>query len=101
MGRIQNRIGSNERSPGAPRWYFGIWHVWTSEEAWWPGNRGSGVMAHGEAAKALAVLYMSVSAFVHTRWCWGLLGYNRMFETGTVISILGILGSMIWAFCTV
>lgn len=74
-------------------------HSWTSQEAWWPGSRGSGVMVHGDAAKAFAVLYMSLSAFVHSRWCWGLLGYNRVFETGTVISILGFLGSMLWAFC--
>jgi hypothetical protein len=75
--------------------YYGV-NAWLSEEAYWPGRRG-GVTVHGESARAMAVLYMSVATFVHSRWFWGLIQVDRIFQVGMVSSLLIFLGSLIWA----
>lgn len=75
--------------------YYGV-NAWLDEEAYWPGRRG-GVTVHGESARAMAVLYMSVASFVHSRWFWGLIQADRIFQVGMVSSLLIFLGSLIWA----
>lgn len=73
--------------------------AWLTQEAWWPGRQGSGVTVHGESAQAIAIVYLCVAAFVHFRWCWGLLQWDRTFQAGTVCSLLIFLGALIWALC--
>jgi hypothetical protein len=75
--------------------YYGV-NAWIDEKAYWPGRRG-GVTVHGESARAMAVLYMSVASFVHSRWFWGLIQADRIFQIGMVSSLLIFLGSLIWA----
>ena len=77
--------------------YFG-YQAWASQEAWWPG-RGGGVMVHGEAAQAMAAAYLSMAAFIHFRWFWGLLRAERTFQAGTVLSLFSFLIALIWALC--
>jgi len=64
--------------------------AWISEEAFWPGGRrvGGGMTLTGDAARGLAVCYMSMAAFCHFRWFWGLLGEERIFKVGIVLSML-------------
>ena len=76
--------------------YFGV-KAWVLEEAYWPGNHGNGVIIFGVAAQAFAVTRLSVACFCHFRWCWGLLGYDRVFEVGTAISVIFFLVSMVYA----
>ena len=73
--------------------------AWVLEEAWWPSRRGSGEIIHGESAQAMAIVYLSVAAFIHFRWFWGLLPADRTFRVGTVCSLLTFLGALIWALC--
>ena len=75
--------------------YYGV-NAWLIEEAYWPGRPG-GVTVHGESARAIAVLYLSVASFVHSRWFWGLIQADRVFQISMVSSLLIFLGSLIWA----
>ncbi len=68
--------------------------AWITEEAVWFGKGSSDLTVHGQAAKGLAVTYLSVGLFCHFRWCWGLIPVYRVFEIGTVLSLLGILGGL-------
>ena len=72
--------------------------AWITEEAFWPGKRG-GMTITDDAARAMAVCYLSVALFCHFRWFWGLLGAPRIFLAGTVCSLLAFLVSLIAAFC--
>jgi hypothetical protein len=74
--------------------YFGV-QAWWSEEAIWFGNRGSDLVVRGATAKSLGVAYTSVGLFCHFRWFWGLLPVYRVFEVGTVLSLMGFLGALI------
>lgn len=71
-------------------WYFGV-HAWITEEATWFGRGSSDIVVHGPTAKSLGVAYTSVGLFCHFRWFWGLLPVYRVFEIGTVLSLLGFL----------
>jgi hypothetical protein len=75
--------------------YYGV-NVWIDEEAYLPG-RGGGVTIHGESARAMAVLYMSVASFVHSRWFWGMVHADKIYLVGMVGSLFIFLGSLIWA----
>jgi hypothetical protein len=79
--------------------YFAI-RAWLTKEAYWPSRRGQGLIVHGESAQALAVVYLSVAAFFHFRWFWGLIQADRVFQIGTVCSLLTFLGALIHALCT-
>jgi hypothetical protein len=74
--------------------YFGA-HAWITEEAIWFGRRDSNIEVHGPTARSLAVVYTSIGLFCHFRWFWGLIPVYRVFEIGTVISLLGILGGLV------
>ena len=78
--------------------YFAV-DAWITEVAWWPGSRGSGFVTHGSAAKAVAAAYLSAGMFCHSRWFWGLFPVYRVFEIGTVVSLLGFLGALIAGVC--
>ena len=71
--------------------YFGI-RAWITEEAVWFGNRNSNITVHGRAAQALAVTYVSAALFCHFRWYWGLVPVYRVFEIGTAVSLIGVIG---------
>lgn len=43
----------------------------------------------------MAAAYLSVAAFVHTRWFWGLLRAERTFQTVTLLSLLCFFGALI------
>lgn len=73
--------------------YFGH-KIWVTEEAVWFGQRDSRMTVHGKTAIALAVTYFSAAFFCHCRWFWGLIPIYWIFEFGTVISLLGIVGGL-------
>ncbi|MEY3895164.1 MAG: hypothetical protein RLZZ214_683 [Verrucomicrobiota bacterium] len=73
--------------------YFGV-DAWITEEAVWFGRGNADMEVHGRTAKSLGVAYTSVGLFCHFRWFWGLLPVYRVFEVGTVISLLGFLGGL-------
>jgi hypothetical protein len=73
--------------------YFGV-HAWITEEAIWLGRGSWDMVVHGRAAKSLGVAYTSIGLFCHFRWFWGLLSFYRVFEIGTVISLLCFLGAL-------
>ncbi len=75
--------------------YFGV-QAWLTEEAIWFGNRGSDMVVHGATAKSLGVAYTSIGLFCHFRWFWGLLPVYRVFEVGTVVSLVGFLGGLVF-----
>jgi hypothetical protein len=77
--------------------YFGA-QAWITEEAIWFASRGSVIEVHGPTAKTLGIFFTSIGLFCHIRWFWGLLGFYRVFEVGTVISLISIL---IGLFCGV
>lgn len=75
--------------------FFGV-RAWVTGEAFWYGSRGSGMTVRGPAAQALAVVYVSAALFCHFRWCWGLTRFYRIYETGTVLSLLGVAGGIFY-----
>ena len=84
--------------PGIIAW-FAI-NAWLMKEAYWPGGRrGPGMTVRGEAAQAMAVMYLSVAGFFHFRWFWGLIQFDRVFQIGTVCSLLLFLAALIHALC--
>lgn len=85
--------------PGIIVWYGS--QSWVHELAWWPARQGRDLVVRGEAAQAMAVVYCSVALFIHARWFWGLLQWERTFTAGTVMACLLFLGALLWAFCVV
>ena len=75
--------------------YFSV-RDWVTGEAIWIGRGGSDMAVCGRAAKGLAITYLCVGLFCHFRWWWGLRGNYRVFEIGTVVSLLGFLGGLLW-----
>ncbi|WAC18199.1 hypothetical protein OVA24_13225 [Luteolibacter sp. SL250] len=61
--------------------------TWISMEAYWPGRRG-GMTIYDDAARAMAVLHLSIACFCHSRWFWGLRGEEKIFKVGIVLSML-------------
>lgn len=80
--------------PGLIAWY--ATDAWMAEKAYWPARQGRGIRIYGEAARALAVVYLSVAGFCHTRWFWGILQWERTFRAGTIASCLFFLGALLW-----
>lgn len=76
--------------PAAIVWY-GV-DAWISGQTVWFGEGNTDLEVKGPTAKSLGVAYASVGLFCHFRWCWGLLPIYRVFEIGTVLSLLGFLG---------
>ena len=75
--------------------YFGF-DAWTTEEATWLGSRSSDIKVRGNTAKCVGVTYSSIGLFCHFRWFWGLIPVYRVFEIGMVVSLLGILGGILF-----
>jgi hypothetical protein len=73
--------------------YLGI-QSWTSESAVWFVKRGPNIVVHSHSAKAFAIAYSSVGFFFHFRWFWGLLPSYRVFNLGTLLSLLGFIGGL-------
>ena len=76
-----------------------IYHAviaWVNELATWYG-RNSDMEVIGNTARSLAVAYASVAIFCHVRWFWGVLGRYRVWELGTILSLLGFLGGLVMA----
>lgn len=78
--------------------YYGF-YAWLDQKAYWPGRHGGGILVHGEAAKAMAIVYLSVATFIHFRWFWGMIQAYRVFQVGIACSILTFAGALLWAFC--
>lgn len=75
--------------------YFAV-SAWLEELAYLPGRRG-GMMLHGESARAMAVVYMSVALFIHCRWFWGLIQSERVYKIGQISSLFIFLVALIWS----
>ena len=69
------------------------YYAWTTEQAVWFGKR-SKLIIHGLEAQWMASVYFSVGFFCFSRWCIGCLGSCKLFEIGTVFSILLFLISL-------
>lgn len=76
--------------------YFGI-HAWITEEAtvYYKYSYGS-IVERGTVAKAFGMACTGVGTLAHFRWFWGLLSLRRMFEFGTLLSLLAIAGGLFW-----
>ena len=71
---------------------------WIQQEAWLPTKTSGWYGVHGQDALATAAAYLSAAVFMHSRWCWGLLGFDRIFQAGTILALLAFVGSMIWVW---
>ncbi len=72
--------------------------IWISGEAYWPGQRGSGITVTGDTARAMSVGYAFLSSLSHFRWFWGLVPHYLAFRIGTTISLIGFLGAVVASF---
>src|SRR6478735_4258051 len=70
--------------------------AWILQEASLPTKTSGWYCVHGQDARAAAAAYLSAAVFAHSRWFWGLLGAERVFLTGTIVSLLTFVGAMIW-----
>ncbi|MGJ8696526.1 MAG: hypothetical protein ACSHYF_09425 [Verrucomicrobiaceae bacterium] len=70
--------------------------AWVTEEAVWFGRRHD-VTIQGDAAKWMSLAYASVGGFCFSRWCLGIIASYRLFELGTILSILSFIISLIMA----
>lgn len=80
-------------------WYFGG-KAWLTQEATWFGHRNTSLVVQGQTARALAVVFISVGCFCHFRWCWGLIPVYTVFRVGTTVSLLGIVGGILFGVYT-
>lgn len=71
--------------------------AWFNQVATWYG-RGGDIEVFGPTARSLAVVYACVGLLCHFRWFWGLLGRYRVFEVGSIVSLLGFSGGLFVAF---
>ena len=77
--------------------------TWYAVRAWYQqsallfGRRDTITMT-GDAAKALAVAYLSVAVFLHARWCWGALGFEGVSRVlvaiASVAFVVGLIGAI-------
>ena len=74
---------------------YGVYCLRTGR-AWFPGQHGSGMETHGSAAVALAIAYISIGAFLHFHYFWGLHAKLHMvspiLKLLAVVTFLGSLG---------
>ena len=73
--------------------------AWIHETVYWPGRGTLGVNITGDAVRYLAVCYLSVATFCHSRWFWGTLQFERVFKAGIICSMITGLISGLMAFC--
>ncbi|MEC5129220.1 hypothetical protein VSU19_20840 [Verrucomicrobiales bacterium BCK34] len=76
--------------------YFAI-KGWITQEALWIG-RDNDQEVSGVSAQAISVAYFGVGLVCHIRWFWGLLGFGRIFEVGTILSVILILAGLAYGF---
>ena len=71
---------------------YGACGLWTGETTFF-GGRGGSLELHGPAAVAMSIAYISVGAFIHFHWFWGLhprlRGWSQLFKTLAVLVFLG------------
>ena len=76
--------------------YFGI-RGWISQEAVWIA-RGDDFEVTGESAIGISIAYTGIGILCHIRWVWGLLGYARIFEIGTILAAIMIVTGLAYGF---
>jgi len=82
-----------------PVWliYHGV-NAWLAQRAYLPGSRG-GECLIGDAARAMAVVYLGFALFAHARWFWGELPNEWWFEKLTIAAAILIIGGMFATLC--
>lgn len=73
-----------------------VWYAvrcWIHQEALWIGDRHSAMIVTGRTAKPVALCWFFAGLFMHSRWFWGLLPWHRVYDIGTVLSVLGFLAA--------
>jgi hypothetical protein len=77
--------------------YFAF-KAWVDREALWISSEGiARDKITGDAARAMAACYACAAAFMHFRWCWGLLGFERVSRAGVLIALYVAVGAMLTA----
>lgn len=75
--------------------YF-AYKAWVEQQALWISTEGIGrEKITGDAARAMAVCYACAAAFMHFRWCWGLLGFERISRAGVLMALWFAVGAML------
>ncbi|MBB5353522.1 hypothetical protein HNR46_003783 [Haloferula luteola] len=64
---------------------------WQNEEIIWFGEHQPD-WVRGAPARWIALGYGGAALFCHFRWLWGARGFYRIFELGTILALLMILG---------
>lgn len=74
---------------------YGV-HCLRTGHAWLPGQGGGGLDAHGSTAVALAIAYISIGAFIHFHYFWGLHPklhvVGPLMKTLAAVTFLGSIG---------
>jgi hypothetical protein len=75
--------------------YFAF-RAWEEREALWISTEGIAKdKITGDGARAMAVCYGCAAVLMHFRWCWGLLGFERVARAGVTIALLVGAGAML------
>ena len=75
--------------------YFAF-NAWVERDALWISTGGiARDKITGDAARAMAVVYLCGAAFMHFRWCWGLLGFGKISHAGVAIALYIGIGAML------
>ncbi len=75
--------------------YFAA-RAWIERDAIWISGEGiAKERITGDAARAMAVVYLCGAAFMHFRWCWGLLGFEKTSHAGVAIALYLGIGAML------
>jgi hypothetical protein len=75
--------------------YF-AYKAWVNQQALWISTEGiSREKITGDAARAMAVCYACAAAFMHFRWCWGLLGFGRVSRAGVLLALYVAVGALL------
>lgn len=61
--------------------YFAF-DVWVDQGIYWPSRRLYDLTIQGDAARACAVVFMSIGTFIHFRRFWGLRQHDRVYQIG-------------------
>lgn len=77
--------------------YFAA-RAWIEEDALWISTEGI-AKEHltGDAAKAMAVVYLCGAAFMNFRWLWGLLGFEKISHAGILLALYIGIGALLTA----
>jgi hypothetical protein len=70
-----------------------------AQRAYLPSQRGDGEWLIGDAARAMAIVYLGFALFTHARWFWGELPNEWWFEKLTIAAAILIIGGMFATLC--